>query len=132
MVDTFTTRLGLIAGVLVLAACDSAPEQPAGAATLASLPPNLCARAKEELQRIAKTAVFEHEGKGHATIDETIWLQFGKSGQDQLAQTMAIDAACASSPVPREQQVVIRGTDGRTLMSRIIEVAPDLGDFLEE
>ena len=132
MVRGFTLRLAVIAPLLGLAACDPAPETPSDGAVVASLPAKVCARASEELQRIAKSAMFEHGGKGSATIDEAAWLQLGKSGQDQLAQTMAIDAACTSSPAPREVQVVIRGADGRTLMSRIIEVAADIGAFLEE
>jgi hypothetical protein len=131
MFNSIGARFGAVGALVLLASCN-APEEPAATPTLASLPPEVCARAGQELQRLAGTAVFEPGAKGSGTIEEAAWLQLGKGGQDQLAQTLALDAACAASEMPREQQIVIRAADGRTLMSRVIEIVPDLGDFLEE
>ncbi|HZG09333.1 MAG TPA: hypothetical protein VEZ70_10190 [Allosphingosinicella sp.] len=122
------------AALLVLSAtgCDLAPEEPTGPPMIGKLPAELCAQAKKNLDDAGKTGGFEYDGRGGATIREDAWIVMGAQGQGDLTQTLAVDAACKAGTVPREQQVFVRSEEGRTLSSRIVEIAPATDMFFED
>ena len=121
-----------LAALVLLAGCDQAAEQSAPAPMLTKLPAKLCAQASDVLTKLGKTGTFEHDRRGGATMDGQAWLVMGKTGQDQLAQTIAIDAACAANAVPTEQKIEIRSDDGRALVTRVVEITPDPAALLDE
>jgi hypothetical protein len=118
--------------VLGLAACQDAPQQPESPPLLSKLPAKLCAQAEEGLERSSKTGAFEYDAAGSATIREDAWVSMGAPGQNDLTQALAVHAACKAGTVPREQQVFVRSEGGRTLSSRIVEIAPDADMFFED
>jgi hypothetical protein len=122
------------AGALLalLAGCDFAPEPPEAPPMLGQLPKALCAQAAESLAKAGAGGGFEHDGRGAATITEDAWIVMGAAGQDNLTRTLAVDAACKAGTVPREQQVFVRSEEGRTLSSRIVEIAPNDQMFYDE
>ena len=124
-------RAALLLLLLPLAGCEEAPQPPA-ASLLSELPKELCARAADGLDRSGKTGAFEHDGRGSATIRHDVWITMGPDGQDELTKALAVDAACKAGTVPREQQVFVRSEEGQTLSSRIVEIAPDSGMFLDD
>jgi hypothetical protein len=116
----------------LLAGCDFAPEPPKGPATIGRLPKQLCAQAAQSLDKAGKSGGFEHDGRGSATIQRDAWIVMGAKGQEQLTQTLAVDAACKADSAPREQQVFVRSEEGVSLSSRIVEIAPDADMFFDE
>jgi hypothetical protein len=112
------------APLLLLAGCDPEPALPTGPATLGKLPAKLCAQAADGLAELGRGAMFEHDGKGDATMAETAWFALGPARQDELARTLAVDAACKEASAPREVRVSVRSETGRKLTSRIVELAP--------
>ena len=117
-------RFTALLAAFLLAGCDPAPEVPTKAATLGKLPAEICAKAAESLKELGNTAVFEHDGKGAATLSETVWLGMGPDAREQLARTLAVDAACKHQDAPREMQISIKSESGRTLSGRVVEIAP--------
>jgi hypothetical protein len=122
------------AGVLmwVLAGCDFAPDPPQGPAVIGALPKQLCAQAAQSLDKAGKSGGFEHDGRGSATIQRDAWIVMGAKGQEQLTQTLAVDAACKADSAPREQQVFVRSEEGQSLSSRIVEIAPNADMFFDD
>jgi hypothetical protein len=118
--------------VLAIASCEEPPQSPEGAPLLSRLPTKLCAQAQDGLERTAKTGAFEFDASGTATIREDAWITMGPEGQNGLTQALAVHAACKAGTVPREQQVFVRSEEGRTLSSRIVEIAPDTDMFFDE
>jgi hypothetical protein len=112
--------------------CEDAPQRSEGPPLLSKLPAKLCAQAQDGLERSSKTGAFEYEAGGSATIREDAWVTMGPQGQNDLTQALAVHAACKAGTVPREQQVFVRSEGGRTLSSRVVEIAPDAGMFFEE
>lgn len=121
----------MLAPALALAGCDQPPEQPA-ASLLGALPAELCGKVKASVARLVKTAVMESDGAGGATIEEAAWIAMGRAGQDRIAQALALEAACNANTAPAIQEVTIRNEGGRTLLNRIVEIAPDQGEIFEE
>ena len=121
-----------LAAAFLLGACDPQPAMPSGPQTLGKLPAEVCAKAGEALAKLAGTGAFERDGKGGATMSESVWFGLGSSAQEQLARTLAVDAACKQSDAPRELQVSIRAAEsGRALTNRVIEIAPGADVFFE-
>lgn len=113
------------------AACDE-PRDARPAQLIGALPPQLCAKAKGSLDKIAATAVFEYDAAGGATIEEAVWIALGKARQDQLAQALAVHRACGAELPAATQEIMIRNEGGRTLAGRIVEIAPGQDAFLAD
>jgi hypothetical protein len=123
----------VIAAAFLLAGCDPQPAMPTGPATLGKLPAEACTKVAEALTKLAEGAIFEHNGKGWATMSEPVWYSLKSPGQEQLARSLALDAACKQSDAPREMQVSIRGAEsGRNLSTRVVEIAPGADMFFED
>ncbi|TFI59914.1 hypothetical protein E2493_01285 [Sphingomonas parva] len=118
-------RAAIISGFVLLAGCDPAPEVPADGSINQPLPASICTEATKSLETLSKSGSFEYDREGNATLQQDIWLQLGSAGQNQLTQALAFAAACATGKTPREQQVLVRADDGRTLSNRTVEIAPD-------
>lgn len=115
----------------MLASCDKPAAEPAAELPKTALPAKLCAQVAGSLDNFAKSGAFENDRKGGVTIAHDVWLALGQVGQDELAQSVAIDAACAAGAMPKESQVQIRSETGQTLMSRVVELAPETVIFDE-
>lgn len=126
-------RAALFSGLLLLAACDQRGEPSAQTMPTGPLPEATCAQAAKSLAELAKSGSFEHDRKsGEATIDEAIWLALGTPGQHQLTQALAYDTACGAGATPREQQVLVRNSFGRTLADRTVPMTPDTDILFDE
>ena len=110
---------------LMLASCDQPAPEPAAELPKTPLPAKLCAQVAESLDQFAKSGSFENDRKGGVTIAHDVWLALGQVGQGELTQSVAVDAACAAGAMPKETQVQIRSETGQTLMSRVVELAPE-------
>ena len=117
--------------LLLLAGCDFAPEPPQAPPLIGQLPKKLCTQAADSLSKAGKSGGFEHDGRGGATIQQDAWIVMGPQGQDGLTRTLAVDAACKANTVAREQQVLVRSEEGRTLSNRVVEIAPDANEIFE-
>ncbi|HEX9954223.1 MAG TPA: hypothetical protein VGB48_03290 [Allosphingosinicella sp.] len=124
--------LAALCAALLLGGCDPQPEVPTRAAGLGKLPAELCKKAADGLVALADTAVFEHDGQGSATLGETVWLGMSKDAREQLARTLALDAACKQNDAPRTIQVLIKAETGRTLTNPVIELAPGADMMFED
>lgn len=124
--------LGGALALLALAACggETAPQETAR--TVAPPPAKLCAKAKEAVATLTKSGALVLDGPAEGTISEQIWLGMGAAGQDQFAQLLAFNAACASAAPTAEQQIMLRGESGMVLTNRIVETSPDAASLLAE
>jgi len=104
---------------------DWAKEGAAGAA----LAPQVCAKVKQGLESLAKGG-FDYTDKGEATLPVETWGQMAPQQRDQLANTLAFQASCASGATSDAQSVAIRGDDGSVLMRRTVSTRVGMGELL--
>ncbi len=115
--------------VLTLSACEEAPR-PTG--PIARPPAELCAQARESLEKISAGGMFEYNQAGEATIEEAAWLPMNGGQREALGQALAFHAACSAKEQTRERTIVIRNEGGRVLTQRVVETAVDISKALEE
>ena len=113
----------------LLAACEPAPA-PMGPAEGAPLPPELCKKVREGLEKNSAPGAAEFTDKGEATIAEPAWGAMSPQNRDQLARTIAFHAVCARGGGASEQEVVVRSDTGIVLMRRTIDTQLDMGEMM--
>ncbi|HEX8580066.1 MAG TPA: hypothetical protein VF655_10800 [Allosphingosinicella sp.] len=121
-----------LCAAFLLGGCDPQPDVPTRSASLGKLPAALCGKASESLAALADSAVFEHDGKGSAVLGEAVWMSMSSEAREQLARTLAVDAACKQSDAPRSLQVFIKAETGRTLASPVVDLAPGADMMFED
>ncbi len=132
MTRTLASWGGAIA-LLTLAACGGPPaEEESAARTVAPPPAKLCAKAKEAVETLTQSGALVLDAPAEGTISEQVWLGMGAAGQDQFAQLLAFNAACAADQPAAEQQIMLRGDTGLVLTNRIVEISPDAADLLAD
>lgn len=115
--------------LLGISACEEAPR-PTG--PVARLPAQLCSQARDSLEKVSATGIFEYNQEGEATIEEAAWLPMSGGQRDALGQALAFHAACSAKEPTRERTVVIRNEGGRVLTRRVVETTIDITKMLEE
>ena len=113
----------------LLAACEP-PPAPTGPAEGAPLPPELCKRVREGLEKTSSPLAADFTDKGEAIMDETAWGAMSPQNRDQLARTIAYHAVCARGGGASEQEVVVRSNTGIVLMRRTIDTQLDMGEMM--
>ena len=113
----------------ILAACEPAPA-PTKTAEGAALPPELCKKVREGLEKNSAPGAAEFTEKGEATIAEPAWGAMSPQNRDQLARTIAFHAVCARGGGASEQEVVVRSDTGIVLMRRTIDTQLDMGEMM--
>lgn len=116
----------------LLAACEAKkPDWAKESAPGTALPAQICAQVKKGLDAMTKGG-FEYDDKGGATLPVAAWTAMAPTQRDQLATTLAYQAACASGETSEAQSVVIRGDDGSELLRRTLSTRVDAGELLGE
>lgn len=132
MTRTLASLSGAIA-LLALAACGGPPvEQDSAERVVARPPAQLCAKAKEAVGTLTKSGALVLDAPAEGTISEQVWLGMGTARQDQFAQLLAFNAACAADQPTAEQQIMLRGDTGVVLTNRIVETSPDTASLLAD
>jgi len=116
--------------LLASAACEEKkPDWAKADAPGTALPAQVCAKVKQGLESLAKGG-FDYTDKGEATLPVDAWGQMAPQQRDQLANTLAYQASCASGATSDAQSVSIRGDDGSVLMRRTVSTRVGMGDLL--
>lgn len=114
------------------AACEAKkPDWAKPGAVATALPPQVCAKVKEGLAKLA-TGGMVFTDKGEGTVPVETWTQMPLQARDDLATTLAYRAACAAGATSDAQLVVIRGDDGSELLRRTLSTRVDMGELLGE
>ena len=116
--------------LLVLAACGPQPQPPE--AKSQPLPPILCEKARDGLEKLRVKGAIDYDEAGTATIPQEAWMVMGTGGHSQLAQMLAFHAACADPDGPAERPIVIRNESGVVLMDRPVSTEVGLGTLEDE
>ena len=111
------------------AACEPAPA-PRQRAEGAPLPPELCQKVRDGLEKSSAPGAAEFRETGEAVIAEAAWRGMTPEYRDQLARTIAFHAVCARGGGASEQEVVVRSEAGIVLMRRTIDTQLDMGEML--
>ncbi len=115
---------GAFAAIVLLAACEPAPE-PRPPAT--ALPKKICDDAEAAVKEATKTGALILNSPVEAMIAQASWLPLPEDQRDGLTRAMGIAATCAGEP-RHEQEVVIRSETGTILTRRIVETSFSLPD----
>jgi len=116
--------------LLVLAACGPQPQPPE--AKSQPVPPILCEKARDGLDKLRAKGAIDYDRAGAATIPQDAWMAMGTGGHGQLAQMLALHAACADPGGPPERPIVIRNESGVILMETSVSTDVGLGSLEDE
>lgn len=120
----------MVLPAVLLAGCEdpmaALPEQDVAAAPP---PASVCAQVAEEL-RTARAQGMLTTADGESTIEQQVWLQIPRAGQDSLVQALGFEQACAEGGA--EQQVVIRNEAGQLIEQRTVATVADLTSLTQD
>ena len=112
----------------LLAACEA--EVPSVPAQAVPIPPAMCTKISEGLEKLRSEGAVTLDGKGQATVEQQAWLAMGDGGRDQFVKMLGYDAACASGGAGKEQMVVVRGETGVVLREQAVQTQVDPAELL--
>ena len=108
-----------------LAGCEQEPELTVNAAGPMKPPEQVCAQARQAMEKLDSEAGLQSDGKGGATIMEEAWLKLDGGAKEQMIQLVGYDAACRAAEPSREQNVTIRSEYGRPMVQQVVEIGTD-------
>ena len=117
-----TSALALAAA---LAGCEQEPDLLVNAAGPMKPPEQVCAQARQAMEKLESEAGLQSDGKGGATIMEEAWLRLDSGAREQMIQLVGHDAACRAAEPSREQNVTIRSEYGRLMVQQVVETGTD-------
>jgi hypothetical protein len=120
-----TIKMGSIALAAMLAGCDQEPELTVNAAGPMKPPEQVCAQARQAMEKLESEAGLQSDGKGGATIMEEAWLRLDPRAKEQMIELVGYDSACRASQPSREQNVTIRSEYGRPMVQQVVETGTD-------
>lgn len=123
----------LILPLMLMAGCQAEPiVEPQAQQKLGPPPAELCEKVREALDELRKTAAFDYDDQGGATIEQRAWFALGETKRDQLGQALAFHAACAVGELEPEQTATVRSETRIVLMQRLFPMTADTGSLLSD
>jgi len=127
MASRFLFLISLLLAGAPLAACGEAPRLDAESLnTAVAVPPEACSAARGALEQLTSRGAVVRSAPGEATLDRAAWLSWSGAQRDALAQTLALEKACAAPEPPSETEIVIRDETGTILWRQFVQVRPSV------
>lgn len=110
----------LATAVSMLASCKAEPQAPPPAAPL---PAAVCAQVRAGLALLTRKAPVVFDTPDSISIETPLWFGLSPTSREQLAQFVALNAACAAKEAPDEQTGTVRSEEGVVLMRKTVTLS---------
>lgn len=105
---------------MLLAGCQA---EPTPTPRTPPLPAMVCAKVRNGLDMLTKKAPVVFDTPDSISIDTSVWFGLSPNAREELAQFVALNAACNAKEPPEEQTGTVRSDEGIVLMRKTITLS---------